>query len=87
MTATGTMCTENRVDSESSLFYVLSYLAVLGGLDILLITSKCDTVWRFTFVSTHPGSAQGSPSSEALQLGTNVVDNLIEKEMFLGTNI
>jgi hypothetical protein len=85
--ATGTVCTDNRVDSESNLLHILSYLVVSGALDISLIPSKCDTVSRFTFVSTHPGSAQGSPSTEALQLGTDVVDNVIQKELYLDTNI
>jgi hypothetical protein len=38
--ATGTVCTDNRVDSPSSLLYILSYLVVSVALDILLITSK-----------------------------------------------
>jgi len=36
--ATGTVCTDNRVDSESNLLHILSYLVVSGALDILLIT-------------------------------------------------
>jgi hypothetical protein len=73
MTATGTVFTDVPVTQiYSNLLYILSYLVVTAALDILLITSKCDTVRRFTFVSTHPGLVQGNPSSEELQLGARV---------------